>query len=312
MDILMPRLKGWTKGDDLKAAHLNEPVEELNRRSNPPSRAGAMIDIFALTEAPTFPSGGSASSIDTEPTPYAKAKRLWLHLHGESDDYASYQTLTGDNEDTLWFPQCPVDDDGYATETDLGDVGSRVAARWNRQSGRWEVVSASTAAPSASVYQIIFGDLDYSAYTIESKKVCYANPCTFNESTWVWEDLEDGVLGEYSVIAIPGSTQFAAWLGDLIECESASITLPDPYDAYSAVRATRRISQQMTFQAVLNSVLNPGSYVGATVLINGLSKSKIVYASGSLITQLIPQNVHIDVVYRTDVHQFIQTIGECS
>jgi hypothetical protein len=128
-------------GEPLKADAQNELLKAVNQLLWDAERRRdtiTAIALFELTADPVIPTG-SGSTMSSEPTIYATAKRVWWKLNSGSDAYNSYKTQSGDQEPKVWFPSAIRDSNGWGKYCGHGS-GDLVWAHFSRQSDRWEVI----------------------------------------------------------------------------------------------------------------------------------------------------------------------------
>ncbi len=134
----------WKPDDRPSARKLNELGDSVNAAldpslgQNPPPHPPTLIAIFELTEDITYPDSGDMTFPGgwTVPpdVPYAEnCKKIWLK--NATNTYIT----SGSEEETVYFPTITEFTQGFPPEF---VAGSRVAAVWNAQSGRWECVSS--------------------------------------------------------------------------------------------------------------------------------------------------------------------------
>jgi hypothetical protein len=130
------------KGDPLSADEQNKLIQKVNELLERQNHFNEMyIHLFELTGDPVIPSG-SGTPITTEPTIYAKAKKVYCHKFSASagNTQRTYKTQPGETvEVDLWFPIAVRDSNGYGQYCGYAE-GDLVLGRWNRQSGRWEAM----------------------------------------------------------------------------------------------------------------------------------------------------------------------------
>ncbi len=150
-------------GDPLSAAGQNLLVEQINALGRPGAvgqsqfgaagvtfhaAAEARLALFELVDSVIYPElvGAAEGYFDRESTPYAQAKPVWYSQHQAADETATGEPIRSDqisdNPATtmIWFPLAPRNADGYAMGPPVAQVGTRLLALFNRQSGRWEAL----------------------------------------------------------------------------------------------------------------------------------------------------------------------------
>lgn len=158
--MTLPRI---TPGDPLSAAEQNRLIDEVNALARPAAVGRACFGVggiglvtppevrlalFELTGPIVYPQldGAPSGYFDRDPTPHAPAQLVWCHQHRTEDigqgsqPVLSYATSSDYAEQTIWFPLCRRNDEGYALGPPVAQAAARVLAVLNRQSGRWEVV----------------------------------------------------------------------------------------------------------------------------------------------------------------------------
>ncbi len=174
----------WKRDDRPSAGKLNELGDLVREASdpaagrNPPPTTKTLVAILELTEDITYPDSGDSQfpggwKVPPD-VPYAEnCKKIWL-----KNVTNEYVTL-GSEEDTVYFPTI--------TEFTQGDppaftTGDRVAAVWNSQSGRWEVVGAIT--DNAEVWVELKNKMPSSG-AVAAGQSTVVHPRDWNGSAWV-------------------------------------------------------------------------------------------------------------------------------
>lgn len=154
------------KRDDLLTARgYNELINEHNQILTdgvPPGPQAVDIALFELTSDFNYPDTDTASTsvIDTEPTPWATAKRLWCNqfstsdVDGSGNAMRSYGGKVSSPEEKIWDVSSKPNADGYVEDQNPGASGDRVLGWFDRQAGRWVVLLLS------AIFGIKLGKLD--------------------------------------------------------------------------------------------------------------------------------------------------------
>ena len=119
-------------GDPLSADRQNLLIDQVNRTARPGAPIETFvpaIQLFQLTGDLTYPE-------TTTEAPYATAKRVWYHGGDDAYGYAS-----SSNEQTIYHPRALRDALGNYLPMPIMASGEWVAASWNTQSGRWEIIA---------------------------------------------------------------------------------------------------------------------------------------------------------------------------
>lgn len=175
----------WKPTDQASASKLNELADSVSAAldpslgQNPPPTTKTLVEIFELTEDITYPDSGDVTFPDdlTSPpdVPFAEnCKRIWLKNASNT-----YITL-GSDEETVYFPTITEFTQGDSPEFTSGD---RVAAVWNAQSGRWEVVG--TAAPGDTSIWVELKTKMPSSGSVAANQSTVAHPRDWSGSAWV-------------------------------------------------------------------------------------------------------------------------------
>jgi hypothetical protein len=152
-------------GDPLSAGCQNELIDQVNALACPGAVGQAQygtagitfhgppqtqLAIFELLSALSFPDldGAPTGYFDREPTPFAQAAMVWCNQYQATDVTAdgtpirSYSSAYS-GQVTVWQPGARRTGDGtnLAYNTPAFRAGDRVYCLWNRQSGRWEILS---------------------------------------------------------------------------------------------------------------------------------------------------------------------------
>ncbi|HUT11750.1 MAG TPA: hypothetical protein VMY42_14715, partial [Thermoguttaceae bacterium] len=132
------------KGEPLSADQQNrliETVNDLGKLSVPGAMTGgpggpsftsplqATVQVFELTGDLTYPE-------TTTEAPYATAKMVVYHPGDET-----YGHTDRSNEQTIYHPRALRDALGNYLPMPIMASGEWVAASWNTQSGRWEIIA---------------------------------------------------------------------------------------------------------------------------------------------------------------------------
>ena len=143
-------------GDPLSAARESDLADQLEAASRPTASMRAeygsgsptfdggpptLVGLFELVGYVNYPvTGGAHDHYDRDPTPYARARRVYCHKFRSADTFPGYGTVAAEPETNIYWPLCRRDDYGYGVAPPIALEGTRVMCVFNRQSGRWEVV----------------------------------------------------------------------------------------------------------------------------------------------------------------------------
>lgn len=191
----------WKETDQASAGKLNELADTVQSAidpsagQNPPPTIKTLLEIFELTEDITYPDSGDVVFPDdlTSPpdVPYAEnSKRIWLKHPANA-----YITL-GSEDETLYFPT--ITDFTQGDPPEFGD-GDRVAAVWNRQSGRWEVIGTSSAGDLIVHFELKLS-LPKTAVSVSPDQTTTAYIQNWSGSAWVTDtDVEFEIFDKLGV-----------------------------------------------------------------------------------------------------------------
>lgn len=139
------------------------------------------LALFELTSGLVYPELQTAGSehFDQEPTPWATGRQLWCHHFDPQDRTPAGQPIKSyggghlGRQQVIYHPEALRAASGYAIGHPAISAGQRVFCLWNRQSGRWEMLTPPlrlwrfelkedlTPGQSAAAYLLPFADGQY-------------------------------------------------------------------------------------------------------------------------------------------------------
>ena len=259
----------WNETDRPSAGKLNELADGANAAldpsagQNPPVHSKTLVEIFELTEDITYPDSGDVSFPDdlTSPpdVPFAEnCKRIWLK------NSTNMYIILGSEDETVYFPTITTFTQGDPAEFTTGD---RVAAVWNAQSGRWEVVGKASSG-DASIWVELKTSIPATglAGALVAGQSATAHPRDWNGAAWV-TDTDAG--REFIVVDVRGVYRGRA-INELVSPNDGGSIGRAVFNADSGQWEIRELTPMAT---MLEALVNEGSDVAhtdATFAVDGL------------------------------------------
>lgn len=188
-----------------------------------------------------------------------------------------------------------------------GDIGDDWLLVIKDKSGRW--VASAGGAVATSWFQLLT-DNDLESY------LAYGNPGVFSTETGFlydehWDDTPPN-NPEWTVLLVDGTGNTPCWRGDWVQAVPIDYTLPAPYDEYQIMMITHRASSQLKFYGQLGQYdLLHNSSATASLIINGVVKTKTVYDMLLLPGQYLPKYTEIVATYFPDLRKFYVNNAPC-
>jgi hypothetical protein len=178
------------------------------------------ILLMQLTSAMSYPdlATAGASHYTVEPTPCATARQVWCHQFDPDDKTPSGEPLrsyggTGNSKDEIiYHPASHRDSNGYAIGHPAFRCGDRVFCFWNRQSGRWEIISPPQDIWRFELKTALTPCSHATAYLLEDHSGCLEENIHVEFDVY---DAFDGTLrGQAKTETAPGTQGYAKFMPD--------------------------------------------------------------------------------------------------